>query len=374
MSRKKINVGILFGGKSAEHEVSLQSAKNVYDAIDREQYHPILIGIDKTGKWLLNEGSRFLLNDDDPGRIRLNQSGDPVTLIPESRGAISNLRDLKDSGTVDVVFPILHGPFGEDGTVQGLLRLADIPFVGSGVLGSAVGMDKDVMKRLLRDAGIPIGKFLVLRSHEAVLPFDEAAAALGVPLFVKPANMGSSVGVSKIHNEAEYRLGIREAFLYDSKIILEEYIRGRELECSVLGNEEAIASVPGEIISSHEFYSYDAKYLDEKGAVLKIPAEVPARIAEKIRELALKTFRALCCTGLSRVDFFLREAEETAEGGGVIVNEINTMPGFTRISMYPKLWEASGIGYTELISRLINLAIAGFEQEKGLRTSYSGEG
>ncbi|MDR1100237.1 MAG: D-alanine--D-alanine ligase [Treponema sp.] len=373
MSRKKINVGILFGGKSAEHEVSLQSAKNVYDAIDREQYQPILIGIDKTGKWLLNEGSRFLLNDDDPGRIRLNQSGDPVTLIPESRGAISNLKDLKDSGTVDVVFPILHGPFGEDGTVQGLLRLADIPFVGSGVLGSAVGMDKDVMKRLLRDAGIPIGKFLVLRSHEAVLPFDEAAAALGVPLFVKPANMGSSVGVSKIHNEAEYRLGIREAFLYDSKIILEEYVRGRELECSVLGNEEAIASVPGEIISSHEFYSYDAKYLDEKGAVLKIPAEVPARIAEMVRELALKTFRTLCCTGLSRVDFFLREAEGGAEDGGVIVNEINTMPGFTRISMYPKLWEASGIGYTELISRLIKLAIAGFEQEKGLRTSYAGE-
>jgi D-alanine-D-alanine ligase len=370
MGRKKINVGILFGGKSAEHEVSLQSAKNVYDAIDRDLYNPVLIGIDKTGRWLLNEGSRFLLNADDPGRICLNQSGDPVALIPESGGAIANLKGLKEAGSVDVVFPILHGPFGEDGTVQGLLRLADIPFVGSGVLGSAVGMDKDVMKRLLRDAGIPLGKFLVLRSHESLPPFDEAAAALGLPLFVKPANMGSSVGVSKIHNEAEYGRGIAGAFLYDTKIILEEYIRGRELECSVLGNEAVIASVPGEVISSHEFYSYDAKYLDEKGAVLEIPAKVPARIAERVRELAVKTFTALCGAGLARVDFFLREAEGGAGEGQVIVNEINTIPGFTRISMYPKLWEASGIGYTELISRLIDLAIKGFEREKGLRTSY----
>jgi D-alanine-D-alanine ligase len=370
MGRKKINVGILFGGKSAEHEVSLQSAKNVYDAIDRERYNPVLIGIDKTGRWLLNEGSRFLLNADDPGRISLNHSGDPVALIPESGGAIANLKGLKESGSVDVVFPILHGPFGEDGTVQGLLRLADIPFVGSGVLGSAVGMDKDVMKRLLRDAGIPIGKFLVLRSHEAVPPFGEAAAELGAPLFVKPANMGSSVGVSKIHNEAEYKSSVAEAFLYDTKIILEEYIRGRELECAVLGSEDAIASVPGEVISSHEFYSYDAKYLDEKGAALEIPANVPPRIAGTVRELAVKTFRALCCTGLSRVDFFLRQANGMAGDGEVIVNELNTMPGFTRISMYPKLWEASGIGYTELISRLIELAITGFEKEKGLRTSY----
>ncbi|MDR0623705.1 MAG: D-alanine--D-alanine ligase [Treponema sp.] len=364
MGRKKITVGILFGGKSAEHEISLQSAKNVYDAIDREKYHPVLIGIDKTGRWLLNGGSGFLLNAEDPERIRLNHEGEPVALVPESGGVISNLEGLKDSGAVDVVFPILHGPFGEDGTVQGLLRLADIPFVGSGVLGSAVGMDKDVMKRLLRDGGIPIGKFLVLRSHEALPPFADVTAALGLPLFVKPANMGSSVGVSKIHNEDEYTSGAAEAFLYDTKIILEEYIRGRELECAVLGGEDAMASVPGEVISSHEFYSYDAKYLDEKGAVLEIPAKIPAPVAKTVRELALKTFRALCCTGLSRVDFFLRDT------GEVLVNEINTMPGFTKISMYPKLWEASGIGYTELIGRLIDLAIAGFEKEKALRTSY----
>lgn len=367
--RQKIRVGILFGGKSAEHEVSLQSAKNVYDAIDREKYHPVLIGIDKTGRWLLSEGSRFLLNAEDPGRISLNQAGDPVVLVPESGGALSSLKGPGDSGAVDVVFPILHGPFGEDGTVQGLLRLADIPFVGSGVLGSALGMDKDVMKRLLRDAGIPIGKFLALRSHEALPSFAGITEALGLPFFVKPANMGSSVGVSKIHNEVEYQIGLAKAFLYDTKIILEEYIRGRELECAVLGNEEAIASVPGEVISSHEFYSYDAKYLDEKGAVLEIPAKIPAAVAEAVRELAIKTFRILCCTGLSRVDFFLQD-NGMAGAGEIIVNEINTMPGFTRISMYPKLWEASGVSYTELISRLIDLAIAGFEKEKQLRTTY----
>jgi D-alanine-D-alanine ligase len=368
MGSKKITVGILFGGKSAEHEVSLQSAKNVYDAMDREKYCPVLIGIDKTGRWLLNEGSRFLLNAESPERISLDLSGDPVALVPESGGALSSLKSLKDAGTVDVVFPILHGPFGEDGTVQGLLKLADLPFAGSGVLGSAVGMDKDVMKRLLRDGGIPIGKFLALRSHEALLPFDEVVAALGLPFFAKPANMGSSVGVSKVHNEDEYRSAAAEAFLYDRKIILEEFIQGRELECAVLGNEEAAASMPGEVISSHEFYSYEAKYLDEKGAALEIPAKIPAAVAETVRSLALKTFHTLCCTGLSRVDFFLRE--KPGEAAEVLVNEINTMPGFTRISMYPKLWEAAGISYTELISRLIEFALADFEKEKRLRTSY----
>jgi D-alanine-D-alanine ligase len=370
MERKRITVGILFGGKSAEHEVSLQSAKNVYDAIDREKYRPVLIGIDKTGRWLLSGGSQFLLHSDDPARISLDRSGDPVALVPESGGALSSLKNLKEPGAVDVVFPILHGPFGEDGTVQGLLKLADVPFVGAGVLGSAVGMDKDVMKRLLRDAGLPIGKFLVLRSHEALLPFEEVTAALGLPFFVKPANMGSSVGVSKIHNKDEYSGGMAGAFLYDTKVILEEYIRGRELECAVLGNDEVIASVPGEVVSTHEFYSYDAKYLDEKGAALEIPAKIPAPLAETVRDLAVKTFRTLCCTGLSRVDFFLREAADGAGAAEVLINEINTMPGFTRISMYPKLWEASGISYTELISRLIDLAVAGFEKEKGLRTSY----
>jgi D-alanine-D-alanine ligase len=359
----KIKVGILFGGKSAEHEVSLQSAKNVYDAIDRDKYEPTLIGIDKTGRWLLNDPARFLLNSDDPKLIRLNPAGEPVALVPCSGGAISGLGYFRDAGQIDVVFPILHGPFGEDGTVQGLLKLADVPFVGPGVLGSAAGMDKDVMKRLLRDGGIPIGKFLSLKSHEPVPPFGEVTAALGLPVFVKPANMGSSVGISKIHNEDEYDRALKEAFQYDTKIILEEFIKGRELECAVLGNEEPAASVPGEVISSHEFYSYDAKYLDENGAVLQIPAKIPGEIKQKVQDLAIRTFQVLCCEGLSRVDFFL------LDNGEIIVNEINTMPGFTKISMYPKLWEASGISYTELISRLIDLAIKRFEKERGLKTS-----
>jgi D-alanine-D-alanine ligase len=373
MPAGKIRVGILFGGKSAEHEVSLQSARNVYEALDRDRYEPVLIGIDKTGRWLLNDATRFLLNPEDPKRISLNPGGEPVALVPRGGGVLSGPGTLREAGRVDVVFPILHGPFGEDGTVQGLLKLADIPFVGSSVLGSAAGMDKDVMKRLLRDAGIPVGRFLVFRSGEAAPSFNEVKETLGLPLFVKPANMGSSVGICKVHGEGEFYRAVAEAFQYDTKIILEEFIKGRELECAVLGNEEAAASVPGEVISSHEFYSYEAKYLDEKGAALIIPAELDEAIKKRIQELAIKTFRVLCCAGLSRVDFFLRDAEDGAAGSGedrILVNEINTMPGFTRISMYPKLWEASGVGYTELISRLIELALERFEKEKALKVSY----
>jgi D-alanine-D-alanine ligase len=363
---KKLNVGILFGGKSAEHEVSLQSAKNVFDAMDRGKYRPVLIGIDKSGRWLLNEGAGFLLNADDPRRIRLDPSGDAVALPPRSGGRIFSLTDSARERSIDVIFPILHGPFGEDGTVQGLLRLADIPFVGSGVLGSAVGMDKDVMKRLLRDAGIPVGRFLTVRSHEPALPFRKAVKALGLPLFVKPANMGSSVGISKVHGEGEYERALKKAFVYDTKIVLEEFIRGRELECSILGNEEVLASLPGEVIPRHEFYSYESKYLDENGAALKIPAELPRGIVKKIQALGIQTFQTLCCEGLSRVDFFLRE------DGALFVNEINTMPGFTRISMYPKLWELGGISYTKLIDTLIELAVRRYRKEKKLKTSFTG--
>ena len=368
--KKKLRVGILFGGKSAEHEVSLQSAKNVYDAIDRNKYEPVLIGIDKSGRWLLNDGSRFLLNADDPRRIRLNPSSDAIALVPQSGGAIANLslnrndtETMASSAAVDVVFPILHGPFGEDGTVQGLLKLADIPFVGAGVLASAMCMDKDVMKRILRDAGLPIGKFRAVRADEEVPGYDEVCAELGSPLFIKPANMGSSVGVSKVHNRDEYLPAIKDAFEYDTKLMFEEYIPGRELECSVLDGAEITASVPGEVKPSHEFYSYDAKYIDENGAVLTIPADVPAETVRRIQELSIAVFRTLCCEGLGRVDFFLKE------DGSIIINEINTMPGFTRISMYPKLWEAAGLSYTALINRLIELALLRFEKEKKLKTS-----
>jgi len=368
---KKLKVGILFGGKSAEHEVSLQSARNVYEAMDRDKYEPILIGIDKSGRWLLNDQSRFLLNADDPKQIRLNPSSDSVALIPQSRGVISNLSALKSDKVIDVVFPILHGPYGEDGTVQGLLKLADIPFVGAGVLASAAGMDKDVMKRLFRDAKLPIGKFRTFRQGEEFPEIDDLCVELGLPVFIKPANMGSSVGVSKVSKKEEYLSALRRAFEYDTKLLIEEYIPGREIECSVLGSSFGgpgdrngiMASVPGEVKPSHEFYSYDAKYIDENGAALIIPADIPPETVRRVRELAIAAFRAICCDGLSRVDFFLKE------NGSVIINEINTMPGFTRISMYPKLWEASGISYARLIDRLIELAILRFEKEKNLKTS-----
>ena len=349
MTVNKKTVGIIFGGKSAEHEVSLQSAKNVYDAIDRGRFDPVLIGIDKNGVWRSTGDSLSLLNSNDPSSISLNAEGDPVTLEPASGGLLST---RAGSGPrLDVIFPILHGPLGEDGTVQGLLKLAGVPFVGSGVLGSAVGMDKDVMKRLFRDAGLPIGKFLTFRSHEKLPSFAETESALGCPVFVKPANMGSSVGINKVKNEAEFARAVKEAFQYDVKIIIEEFIPGREIECAVLGNENPIASVPGEIIPTHEFYSYDAKYIDGNGARLEIPAILDGDCQKRIQALAIKAFQTLCCGGLSRVDFFLKE------NGEALLNEINTMPGFTKISMYPKLWEASGIGYTELISRLIELAL-----------------
>ena len=361
--KNKLMVGILFGGKSAEHEVSLQSARNVYEAIDRTRYEPLLIGIDKNGRWLLNDESKFLLNANDPKNIKLNPSSDEVALVPHSKGAIANLSSLDSNMAVDVVFPILHGPFGEDGTVQGLLKLAEIPFVGSGVMASAVSMDKDVMKRLLRDAGLPIGKFIVVRAGEKFPDYDETCAALGQTLFIKPANMGSSVGVSKVRSRDEYLSALNSAFEYDTKILIEEFIPGRELECSVLGGDEISASVPGEVKPTHEFYSYDAKYIDADGAKLIIPADVSAETAKRIRELSIEVFKTLCCEGLARVDFFMKD------DGTIIVNEINTMPGFTKISMYPKLWEASGISYTKLIDRLIELAIVRFEKEKKLKTS-----
>ena len=361
----KTRVGILFGGKSAEHEVSLQSAKNVIDAIDSEKYEVVLIGLDKQGRWLLNDTSHFLLNSNDPKLIKLNSASDSVALIPQSNGKVSNLSNRLSETSIDVVFPILHGPFGEDGTVQGLLKLANVPFVGAGVLGSAIGMDKDVMKRLLREAGIPICKYLVFRAGDAVPVYERIAAELGSPLFVKPANLGSSVGVSKVSDAAGLNAAIRLAFEYDTKILVEECVNGREIECSVLGNREPEASVPGEILPNHEFYSYEAKYIDENGAALKAPADLPAQVTDRVRSLAIDTFKVLCCEGMARVDFFVTPDDS------VIVNEINTIPGFTSISMYPRLWAASGIPYTELIDRLIQLAIDRFEHDSKLKTTYA---
>ena len=358
--QRKIRVGILFGGKSAEHEVSLRSAKNVYEALDKEKYEPVLIGIDKRGKWLLEDRSRFLLENGNAGQ---EEKGESVALVPQSDGAVTNLERPGAGEKIDVVFPVLHGTFGEDGTVQGLLKLANIPFVGAGVLGSAIGMDKDVMKRILRDAGIPIAKFKAFRENDEI-SFDAVSGDLGVPLFVKPANLGSSVGVAKARDEKEFRAAVRDAFTYDRKILVEEYIQGREIECSVLGNEDPVASLPGEVIPKHEFYSYEAKYIDEDGAALEIPAKLPEETIKRVQDLAVRAFKALECEGMARVDFFLKE------NGDLFVNEINTIPGFTSISMYPKLWEASGISYSELVDRLIMLAIERFEKGSRLKTSY----
>jgi D-alanine-D-alanine ligase len=363
---KKIRVGILFGGKSAEHEVSLQSAKSIVDAIDRDKYEVVLIGIDKKGQWRLNEETKYLLHEENPKLIKLNKSTENVALVPGKKTEqLVSLSSREPASPIDVIFPVLHGTFGEDGTVQGLLKLADVPFVGASVLGSAVGMDKDVMKRLIRDAGIPTPNFLVIdRIQENEINFDDVKDSLRLPFFVKPSNMGSSVGIHKVKDKVGFENAVKDAFQYDSKILLEEFIEGREIECSVLGNEEPIASLPGEIIPQHEFYSYEAKYIDEKGALLDIPAKLPEEIIKEIQGIAIKVFKTLCCEGMARVDFFLRDEKE------VIVNELNTIPGFTRISMYPKLWEASGISYRELIDRLIQLAIERFEREKKLKTSY----
>ena len=306
---KKLRLGILFGGRSAEHEVSLQSAKNVIEAVDKKKYEIVLIGIDHNGCWYLNESSKFLLHANDPRQISIKSGGKNLAMIPgrESEQIIP-LDGEKVIGNIDVIFPVLHGPYGEDGTIQGLLRLANIPFVGSDVLGSAVSMDKDVMKRLLRDAGIPQANFISYRlAEKKMIDFNIIEAELGLPFFVKPANLGSSVGINKVHNQDEFKPAVNEAFQFDNKIIIEQNIDGREIECSVLGNDNPVASVPGEVLPSHEFYSYDAKYLDSNGARLDIPADLSDQVERKIQELAVKVFKVLNCEGMARVDFFLKE-------------------------------------------------------------------
>ncbi len=366
--KRKITVGVLCGGKSAEHEVSLQSAGSIINAIDRKKYRVVIIGIDKQGHWHLFEKRNFLANAGDPERIALGRPAGRVTLVPGAREGQARLVFLagkKRSITLDVVFPALHGPFGEDGTVQGQLAMASVPFVGAGVFGSAAGMDKDVMKRLLRDAGIPIADFFVFYSWAAdEISFGKVRRRLGLPLFIKPANLGSSVGISKAATKRQFECAVKEAFRYDDKIIVEEFIDGREIECSVLGNEKPAASVPGEIIPIHEFYSYEAKYLDKQGARLDVPAKLTPAIVRKVKKVAVATYKSLGCEGMSRVDMFLRGGSE------VLINEVNTIPGFTGISMYPKLWEASGLAYPKLIDRLIRLGLDRFKRQQRLKTTF----
>lgn len=336
MKVKKIRVGILFGGKSAEHEVSLKSARSIADSIDKNKYELFFILIDKTGKW-------FESNI----RFEKNKS---LSLVLENNRYMTIINSDGKIFKIDVVFPILHGPYGEDGTIQGLLKTIGVPFVGAKVLGSAIGMDKDIMKRLLKEAGIPIPNFITVRKGESV-KYKDVLKKLGQPFFVKPANMGSSIGISKVKNNSEFNRALEKAFEFDQKILIEENIKGREIECAVLGNDRPIASVPGEIIVKDEFYHHDVKYIDSGTVSLKIPAALSKKQIKDLQNLSILTYKTLLCEGFGRVDFFLKDS------GDFVVNEINTIPGFTQYSMYTKLWEESGISFTQLIDMLIDLAL-----------------
>lgn len=362
---KKTKVGIIFGGKSAEHEVSLQSAKNIVDAIDKEKYDVTLIGIDKEGTWHLNDKSSYLLNAENPKLIALNKSDDNIAIVPGTEAnQLIHADNAVNLEQLDVVFPIVHGTLGEDGTLQGMLRLANLPFVGPNVLGSAVCMDKDVAKRLLKAAGIHVANGITVKAfHKESVSFEKASELLGTPMFIKPANQGSSVGVSKVTTKEAFDAALESAFQYDHKVVIEEAIVGREIECAVLGNNDPIASIPGEVLPKTDFYSYESKYIDENGAELAIPAQLTDEQITMIQKAAVDAFQTLECEGLARVDFFLTENNE------LYVNEVNTLPGFTKISMYPKLWEISGIPYSELISRLIDLAIERHESNANLKNT-----
>ena len=382
---KKLRVGVLFGGRSGEHEVSLLSAASVIEAIDKSKYEVIPIGITKEGRWLTSaHAERLLRGEKTAVPERHLRAGDPAAtpeaaLLASGQGVIvppvppapgaddsqslipfqSNSHPAAQAVNVDVIFPVLHGTFGEDGTIQGLLELADIAYVGAGVLGSAAGMDKDIMKQLFRAAGLPIVKHLTyLRAdwqRDPARVRREVGRKLKYPLFVKPANLGSSVGITKAHSPDELATSLDEAARYDRKLIVEEAVGGkkhkaRELECSVLGNDLPQASLPGEVVPGKEFYDYAAKYLDE-GSELIIPAKLTRAQTKKVQELAVAAFRAVDCSGLARVDFLMDPRSQK-----VYVNEINTMPGFTSISMYPRMWEATGIDNRELVSTLIETA------------------
>ena len=370
--KKKIRLGLLFGGRSGEHEVSLTSAASVLRALDPEKYEVVPIGITREGGWRVGPSARQLLSSSPRLLPAILENGKPVTAsVDPTQPALVALNSSSATGesapAVDVVFPLLHGTFGEDGTVQGLLELAGIPYVGAGVLGSAAGMDKDVMKKLFRDAGLPVVPWvLVMRGEWESNPARARKLIeekIRYPLFVKPANLGSSVGISKVRKSKELRAALDLAGRYDRKILVEKGVEGREIECALLGNDCPVASVPGEIIPVNEFYDYEAKYV-KKGSELIIPAKLTPAQTERVEELAVRAFQAIDCAGMARVDFLL--ARKT---GKIFVNEINTIPGFTPISMYPKLWEASGLAYSNLLDRLIELALER-QRDKG-RTQYT---
>ncbi len=375
---EKLRVGLLFGGRSGEHEVSLTSAASVLKALDPAKYDVVPVGITHEGRWLVGSAAEKLLPGVLENGVPVMPSADPTapSLIPLNSGPSSAIAPAPEPERrgfkLDVVFPVLHGTFGEDGTIQGLLELADLPYVGAGVLGSAAGMDKDLMKRLFRDAGLPVVKWLLALREDwerNPAPLRKLVGAkIRYPLFVKPANLGSSVGISKVGNARGLDAALDLAAQYDRKILIEKAVEGREIECAVLGNDHPEASLPGEIIPVNEFYDYEAKYLKE-GSELIIPAKLTKRQTEKVRELAVQAFQAIDCAGMARVDFLLDRRT-----GEIFVNEINTIPGFTPISMFPKLWEASGVPYPKLIDRLIELALERHRDKARTRYTYEPPG
>ena len=357
------NIALIFGGKSAEHEVSLNSARNVFLALDKSKFKAVLIGISKQGTWY-SFTEELLQSTKSITDQKLKSVCQPVTLVSiDNKAHVFNMTDSSRI-PLDIAFPIMHGTYGEDGCIQGYFKMMNLPFVGCGVLASAIGMDKDIMKRVLNQAQIPNARYEMLTPYKQKT-FHEISTQLGLPFFMKPANMGSSVGVHKIKSEKDFHDGLKDAFLYDSKVLVEEFIQGREVECSVMGLlDNPQASIAGEVLPQHEFYSYEAKYLDDKGATIQIPAELDANTMKRVQEMAVHTYQTLGCEGLTRVDFFLKA------NGELLINEVNTIPGFTKISMYPKMWEASGKKYSELITELLRFAEKKHQNETQLNTSF----
>ncbi|PKN37292.1 MAG: D-alanine--D-alanine ligase A [Deltaproteobacteria bacterium HGW-Deltaproteobacteria-2] len=369
LRKAKIRIGVLYGGRSGEHDVSLCSAASVFSALDRNKYHVTAVGIARDGRWYVQDEPQIIPDKDFGRKLALKKNGTWLVNHFEQKNKLHlyNLNNKNKEVVVDVVIPVLHGTFGEDGTLQGLLELAMVPYVGADVIGSAVGMDKDVAKRLLNEAGIPVVPSVTVSKQQwqdnAKIISKIVLAKLGLPLFVKPVCAGSSVGVKKVKKKELLAKAMNFAFQFDTRVMIEKAVDCREIECAVLGNETPAASVLGEIIPHHEFYSYEAKYLDPEGAALKIPAQVKASLADKIRETALEGYMALGCSSMARVDFFLDKKTNK-----FYLNEINTLPGFTSISMYPKLWEATGLKYTELLDKLIALALDRHKKRLEIKT------
>jgi len=377
--KSKIRIGVIFGGRSGEHEVSLMSARSILSALDPDTYIVTQIGITHDGDWLVGENVLGAMIEGDYRNLN------PVVLMPIPTRKelytinITGQREILQRCTnLDVIFPVLHGTFGEDGTLQGLLELTDIAYVGAGVLGSSLGMDKGVFKDVMRANGVPVLDSIVVSKREIEEDADsiigQAEALATYPLFVKPANMGSSVGITKCKSRSDLFEGLLEAARYDRRVLIERGVNAREIEVSVLGNEEPRASVPGEIIPSREFYSYEAKYIDESSNLI-IPAPIPPELAQWVQQLAVQAYRAVDCAGMARVDFLLEKNEsQRGEPGEVYLNEINTIPGFTKISMYPKLWEESGLPYPALVDRLVELALERKAERNRIERRYRREG